>query len=142
MRTRVLALATTMLLAACEPARGAPLVCGEERALFFAHVVPGSADELLGAAMLVENGTRFLLVSSDCEYWAYRGDQTPYVRWAPVRHGVLDDAMLREMNADLFAVPWPDGEESGFDDIVDDGGPGSSFWRVGRRVSRCRDCDG
>jgi hypothetical protein len=98
--------------AAVAPEPYPPLVCDPTREgeLAFGFQTAGAFFPLPGE---VANGRPFLFVDGACRYWV-DGDEA-----GEVVTGVLDDALLAEMNADLLTGPWTsvDGEHvsHGFD---------------------------
>lgn len=105
MRARSLGLLVVAATAWSGCAAYSPLVCDPARAgeLAFGFQSAGANFPFPGS---VANGDRFLFVDGACRYWA-RGS-TP----AHVVTGVLDEALLAEMNAGLLTGAWPavDGE--------------------------------
>ncbi len=53
-------------------------------------------------------GYGFLKIDGRCHFYVFRSGQSPFLSWAPVREGDLDDEALDDVLARLHVRFWPD----------------------------------
>jgi hypothetical protein len=89
-----------LVLMGCSPSHP-PLVCDPDAAgeMALGYQVGGEFFPLSGDHI---NGSSYLFIDGACRYWA------PSPTWGPSRAvtGILDDALLEELNDDLLTGPW------------------------------------